>query len=501
MHMQVSDFLAALGLQLGNRAHDLAVATAVTTPHRQRRAPKPIARNRPVAGVAQPVAKPLVAYIVGYPAGLLVQFYHPVFDGADFDKPGRHRLVNQRGSRAPAKRVLVVQRGLFEQPAAFFEVANEQLVGLFDRHAHHAAIGNTLDITGELAFQVHRIAQGHAKQLGDPPVVLAKGGGGVDHAGAVLSCDITICNDAESAFVSGVQITGKWRIVGQADQLLAQHLAMDRQARAQHLLGQRLSQNQQFFTIFGTGQHIGDLGPHTQRHVGRQGPRRGRPGQDAHAICTVSVRQSVRCAAHWQRLAGPQRKTHGHGRILDRAVVHPRLKVGQRGAQPPRVRHDLVALVDQALVPQLGKDPPDRLHKLGVHRLVIVVKIDPTAHALYGLAPQARVAQHNRPAGLIVLVHAKGPDLRRRLQTEVLLDLHLNRQTVGIPTKTPLYAVAAHGPIPRDNVLEGAGQQVAIVRGAGGKRRTVIKDKVLVTLSHLAGKSAMFTPELQDLLL
>ena len=84
--------------------------------------------------------------------------------------------------------------------------------------------------------------------------------------------------------------------------------------------------------------------------------------------------------------------TEGDGGVLDVLVVRPGLEVGKRRGQLPAVRHDAMRLVDSPLVPELLEHPPDRLHEVAVHRLVVVVEIDPAAHARHGAAPFADVA-------------------------------------------------------------------------------------------------------------
>lgn len=47
---------------------------------------------------------------------------------------------------------------------------------------------------------------------------------------------------------------------------------------------------------------------------------------------------------------------------------------------------------------------------------------------------------------------------------------------MAIPAESASHVVASHGLVTRDNVLDGAGQDVAIVREASGEGRTVVKD-------------------------
>jgi hypothetical protein len=59
---------------------------------------------------------------------------------------------------------------------------------------------------------------------------------------------------------------------------------------------------------------------------------------------------------------------------------------------------------------------------------------------------------------------------------QVLLDLHLDGQPVGVPSEAAVDTEAAHRPVARHDVLDDAGQQVAVVRKVVGERRPVEED-------------------------
>ena len=101
---------------------------------------------------------------------------------------------------------------------------------------------------------------------------------------------------------------------------------------------------------------------------------------------------------------------------------------------------------------------------------------------------------------LVVVVDAVLAHVVGAVELELLLDLHLDRQAVGVPAEAALDRVAAHGPVPRDDVLQGAGEQVTVVRGAGGEGRAVVEDEVLVAADRALENLAVF-PELEDGLL
>ena len=156
-------------------------------------------------------------------------------------------------------------------------------------------------------------------------------------------------------------------------------------------------------------------------------------------------------------------------------VVHPQFVVGQRGFVAPAVRQHPVALVGQALVPQLFERPDHRLHVGQVEGLVVVVEVDPAGLAGHIRLPFVGVAQHRFTAGLVERRDTHGIDLRLVGDAQLAFDFQLGGQPVGVPAEPALHLGAAHGAIPRDDVFDVAGEQVPIVGQAVGERRPVVE--------------------------
>ena len=230
----------------------------------------------------------------------------------------------------------------------------------------------------------------------------------------------------------------------------------------------------------GLAGHIGldddivDIGTDGDAHIGREGPRSGGPDQGE---CT-GIRPGLESVADGDRRVLAD---------LVNLVIHPQLVVGQRRLVVPAVGQDAEAFVDQALVIERLEGPEDRLHEGRVQRLVVIVEVDPARLAGDIVAPLGGVF-HDRLAALGVEgLDADLEDLVLGLDPELAHRLELGGQAVGVPAEAALDALAAHGLVARDDILDVAGQQVAVVRQAVGEGRAVIEDELVVAI--LAGRA------------
>lgn len=69
------------------------------------------------------------------------------------------------------------------------------------------------------------------------------------------------------------------------------------------------------------------------------------------------------------------------------------------------------------------------------------------------------------------------------LDIELLIDLVLDGEAVTVPAESARDVVTGHGLVPRHDVLDGAGEDVAVVRETGGERRAVVEDVLGEVLS------------------
>ena len=163
----------------------------------------------------------------------------------------------------------------------------------------------------------------------------------------------------------------------------------------------------------------------------------------------------------------------------------------------------LESQIHVSLFKQLPKHPPHGLHELRVQGLVIVVKINPAAHARDGLLPLLAIAHDNAAALLVIVADAHGEHVILGADAELLVDLVLDGQAMAVPAEAARDVVAGGGLVARDDVLDGAGEDVAVVRQARGERRAVVEDVLGLALGapQLRGERVQVLPQLQRLLL
>ncbi len=214
---------------------------------------------------------------------------------------------------------------------------------------------------------------------------------------------------------------------------------------------------------------------HRHGQVGRQRPRRRGPDQRGRAIQLGVARLQL--------------QRDGDRRVLPVGVdvVHLGLGRRQRRLAAPAVPEHPVAGVDQALVPERLERPHDAFHVVQVERLVVVVEVHPAGLPGDVVAPLPRVAQHRDAAGVVERLDAHRLDLGLVLDPELLLGLDLGRQAVAVPAEPALDVAAAHGLVPRHDVLDVAGEQVAVVRQAVGERWAVVEDELVRAVGRRPG--------------
>ncbi len=392
-----------------------------------------------------------------HPGDALVELYHAVAELGHLDVPGRHRLVDQRLVGAPAMRIVVVVSFVAEDDARFLEVADDRLVGL--EHVE-ARIGRRL--AGEVAGQIHRIDHRQAFLLADLEVVLAEGRRDVDHAGALAHLDEIAGDDTKAALGLFLREERKQRRVGAPDEVGALHRADIAVAfQFRRVMLQRAFRQDHPRAVLLHHRIVG-VRRHRQADIGGQRPRRRRPGEQARIGVAV------------------QQEADGQRRVLAGAVgiVEAGLGLRQRRLRRPRIGHDAIALIDQALVPQLFEGPDGALHVGEVHGAVVVFEIDPARRAIDVILPVAAELHDRRAAMLVEARQAVFQDVLAAVEVQLLLRMQLRRQAVAVPAEAALDHLAAHRLVARHHVLHEAGDDMTVVRQAVGKRRPVIEDEL-----------------------
>ena len=179
---------AEVALELGERAvHvDARVSGVVALPHRDRRAPVPVAADRPVARAGDPLAELPVLHVLGHPVDVLVQLAHAVAELGHADEPARDRLVDERVAAAPAVRV----RSARSSPggAGGPRPCSSCVSGLFA--SLQSSPATSVHRRQEPPAVVEREDHRDAGRLADLLVLLAVGGRLVHDARAVLRRDV-----------------------------------------------------------------------------------------------------------------------------------------------------------------------------------------------------------------------------------------------------------------------------------------------------------------------
>ena len=420
------------------------------------------------------------------PVDLLVLGQEPVADLRGGDVPGRLGVVEERGRAAPAVRVGVLVVAGPQQLAARAQVLDEVRVGVLDE-----APGVRADPLVVGAVELDRVDHLQPGLLAQAEVVLAEGHRGVHQAGAVLGGD-------ERGGQHGVALLApvragdevERRLVGQADQLGAGKALDHLDLLAEHAAGERGGDHLRRLLARHLRAHVLELRVDGHGGVGDQRPRRR--GPDDQLVAGLHA-----------PLAGRHAEAHVD-RGVDYVLVTLRNLVrGERGAASRAVRDDLVALVEQPLVPDLAQRPPDRLDVAVVERAVGVVEVDPEADPLGEPVPLLQEGEDRLAALGVELGDPVLLDLLLGGDAELLLDGDLDRQPVAVPAALALDVVAAHRLEARVDVLEDAGQDVVGAGPAVGGRRTLVEDPRLrpLTAAQRLGEDVPLAPALEDGLL
>ena len=308
------------------------------------------------------------------------------------------------------------------------EALDDPLVRL--EHLEVCEIGHVIV---ESALIVDGADDGDASRLAESLVVLTEAGGHVHDPRPVFGRDEIPGEHAEGVGLAREVV--EERAVGPPDEISAGDGADENRVGELRRVGLGPGLADEVALSTALVDRVGDRRPDRQREVRRQRPRRRRPRERAQ-------RARGRTRAVGDRV---ERDRDGDRRVdaLAVGVVLARLEVRERRLAFPAVREDALALVDQPAVVERLEGPDDALHVGGVHRLVIVVEIHPTALAGDVALPGRGVAQDGGLAVLVETFDAERGDLGPPRDAELTLGLGLGGQPVTIPTESTLDAPAA----------------------------------------------------------
>ena len=455
-------------LQLRDAADGVAVA-ALTLPDVQRGTPIAVAADGPVLDVLQPVAKAALADAFGVPLDGVVVGNQLLLHVGHLDVPGLPGVVDKGGVAAPAEGVAVLELGRAEQQAPLIQILQDFLVGVLAEHA------GPLGFTGHLALAVHQLHQGQAVLAAHLGVVLTKGRGDVHHAGAVGESDVIVAHHVPALLLGADKVEqGLVLLALQIGALVSLQdgvlpLAQDGVAQGGgQVVGLPLALH--LYIVLG--------GVDAQRHVGGQRPGGGGPGQDE-GLLTLDP------------------ELGDGGALLHVLVALGHLVGGKGRAAAGAIGHNLKALVQKALVPNLLEGPPLALDEVVVIGDVGVLHVGPEAHVLGEILPQALVLPHALLALLDEGGNAIGLDLLLAVDVQQLFHFQLHGQAVGIPAGLAGDHLPFHGVEPGEQVLKGPGLQVADVGLAVGGGGAVVEDIGVVALAllHALFEDVVFFPE------
>mmetsp|Transcript_3528 Transcript_3528/g.9127 ORF Transcript_3528/g.9127 Transcript_3528/m.9127 type:complete len:398 (+) Transcript_3528:2121-3314(+) len=377
-----------------------------------------------------------------------------------------------------------------DEPPPRLEVREDGLVRLLD--VETLEVGN---LVSEAAVVVdgagHRLPlDNHAVLQADPVIVLAKGGGLVNDAGAAVVGHVGVGEHAVGHLCFFLDEVGEEGLVLGALEVRPLALLLDLVVGLllEDLREARLAHDVARVRLLVAHVDIVEGGVHAKSEVRGERPRRRRPGDE----------RGGGVGAHDRECDDALGVRH----VL---VVLSRLKVGEGGAAGRRVGHHLVAPVDEVLVKELLADPPDALHVVEVERLVIVLHVDPPRHPPHNALPLVGVAHHHAAALCIVCLDRHLEDVVARLDPQLLVNLVLNGKPVTVPAPLALHAVAVHVGVASHDVLDRPRQDVAIVRHARRKWGAVVKgvDRSVLIARHPEGflEAVLLVPVLEHLLL
>ena len=155
------------------------------------------------------------------------------------------------------------------------------------------------------------------------------------------------------------------------------------------------------------------------------------------------------------RLFRPNQRECDYDRwVVGLLVVRPSFEVRQDRRAPCGIRHDPRPSVHEPLIKNLLEGPPDALHEVSVHGLVVSLEVDPSAEAPNDVAPLPGVSHDDLSALLIIGLDAHVLSVLGGLDLFSLVDLVFDRKAMAVPSEPSLDVVAFHCVVASDDILK-----------------------------------------------
>ena len=352
---------------------------------------------------------------------------------------------------------------MLEQRTHLGELFDDRRIGLPDELA--AKERQVRDIDAIALHRAENVVVLHPVVLAGAEVVLAVCGRRMDDTGTGTGFHVVGQIDRSEALVERMTEADQLQRLAFAtsDDFTGQAIAL------QTGLDQFFGQHQQ--ALAGVHQRIDELGMHVQRLVGRNGPGRGGPDDDAGAL-----RQAGQ-AERGGQLVGVldiEGDVDGIGFLV--LILHLGLCQRRTAVEAPVDR--LQPLEDKATLNHLGQ---------GTNFPGLVGEV----HGLVGVVPVAQNAETNEvgllPFDLLGGVGAAtlAGQIRWLVLAEGGLDLVLDGQAMAVPTRYVRCVEPGEGTRTHNHVLDDLVHRMADVDVAVGVRRAIMQDELRASLADL----------------
>ena len=305
----------------------------------------------------------------------------------------------------------MLKLGRIKKLALFIQILDDLRIRFLHKKARIGSFGC------HITFAVHELYERQIVLAAHLCIVLTEGRSDVYDTGTIRHCDITVTSYIVGFLFLFLRLspgTGKERFVSLVLQIgthvglqnligglsflrqLPEHII---QKRLRHIIG--IAVRRLHF-------HIGFHGIDTERHIGGQCPGRGRPCQE------ISI------LVH-------HLKPYNCGTLLHRLIALRHLVGRQGGTTARTVWHNLKALIQKTLIPDLLERPPLGLDKIIVICHIGIIHIRPEAYRAGEILPHAFIF----PDRFLTLTDKRIQtillDLLLAIQTQKLLHLQLHR--------------------------------------------------------------------------